>query len=87
MHEISLVAELVEVCRARAADLPPGDRTVSVRYASTMPLEGLEHAFAMLIEGTELAGARLDAHLVERRLDCPACDFDGALEHDDVMAD
>ncbi|HEX2755570.1 MAG TPA: hydrogenase/urease maturation nickel metallochaperone HypA [Candidatus Limnocylindrales bacterium] len=81
MHEVSLVAELVEICEQQAA----GRRVdvVRVRHATTIPPEALEQAFRMLTDGGSLAGARLEAEPFDIELSC-GCGFDGALGHDDL---
>lgn len=86
MHEVPLVAELVELCVERAEQAPGPVKTVQVRYATTIPEHTLRQAFAMLTEGTPLAGATLVAEPFTTVLDCPACDFDDALCPDDVVA-
>lgn len=85
MHEISLVAELVEVCLDRAASRTAPVKSVHVRYASTVPVDGLRQAFEALVRGTPLAGATLEAEVFERVLDCPSCGFHGSLGHDDIV--
>lgn len=85
MHEVSLVAELVDECvrRADAAGTPV--TAVRVRYATTVPEDGLRQAFEMLTRDTPLAGATLEAQPFDRVLDCPGCDFHGPLGHDDLL--
>jgi Zn finger protein HypA/HybF involved in hydrogenase expression len=82
MHEVSLVADLIDVCRAQAA----GRRvqTVRVRHATTIPADALEQAFRMLTAGGPLADATLDAERFDVVLRCP-CGFDGSVGHDDVV--
>ncbi len=82
VHEVSLVAQLVDACVERADSQPV--ELVRVRYASTIPEPVLRQAFTMLTESGNLAGARLEAEPFEIRLQC-ACGFDGALGHDDVI--
>jgi Zn finger protein HypA/HybF involved in hydrogenase expression len=82
MHEVSLVAQLVDVCAARAAGRPV--ELVRVRHASTIPESVLRQAFAMLTEDGRLAAARLEAESFDIRLRC-ACGFDGSLGHDDLV--
>lgn len=82
MHEVSLVAELVEECERRASGRPV--RLVRVRHASTIPAPAVEQAFRMLTSGGRLADARLEAEPFDIRLEC-ACGFRGALGHDDVV--
>ena len=87
MHEISLVAELVDHCvrlaERRGARHPV--TTVRIRYATTIPVDVLRQAFETLTLDTPLAGTALDAEPFDVRLDCPACAFTGALGHDDVV--
>lgn len=82
MHEVSLVAELVEAAEARCG----GARVslVRVRHATTFPADVLRQAFEMLTESGPLAGATLDLELFDVRLAC-ACGFSGALGHDDMV--
>lgn len=82
MHEVSLVAQLVDICTARAAGRPV--ELVRVRHASTIPDAVLRQAFAMLTEGGGLAAAELEAEAFDIRLRC-ACGFDGPLGHDDLV--
>ena len=82
MHEVALVADLVEAAVARVEG--PRAQRVVVRYASTIPVDVFEQAWAMLTAGGPLDGAELDATAFPVHLDC-ACGFRGALEHDDVI--
>ncbi|HEU0243809.1 MAG TPA: hydrogenase/urease maturation nickel metallochaperone HypA [Candidatus Limnocylindrales bacterium] len=82
MHEVALVADLVEVASARSGGAPVG--VVRVRYATTIPEDVLRQAFEMLAADGPLAGAALDAEPFDIRLDCP-CGFSGALGHDDMV--
>ena len=85
MHELSLVAELVDLCLRRAEQADHPVSLVRVRYATTIPADGLRQSFEMLTRDTPLAGVVLDAQAFDRVLDCPHCDFAGALGHDDVV--
>lgn len=82
MHEVSLVAQLVDVCLERAGGAAV--ELVRIRHASTIPEPVLQQAFAMLTEGGPLAEARLEAEPFDIRLQC-ACGFDGSLGHDDLI--
>jgi Zn finger protein HypA/HybF involved in hydrogenase expression len=82
MHEVSLVAALVEECERRAAGQPV--RLVRIRHASSIPDATLRQAFAMLVPGGTLAGARLEADPFDVELSC-SCGFNGALGHDDII--
>jgi Zn finger protein HypA/HybF involved in hydrogenase expression len=87
MHEVSLIAELVDLCVRRAEGLEPAGAVtaVRVRYATTIPSDVLFQAFEMLTRDTPLAGATLEAQPFDVPLDCGFCDFNGALGHDDVV--
>ena len=82
MHEVSLVADLIDVCQAQAAGRQV--QTVRVRHATTIPPDALEQAFRMLTAGGPLADATLDAERFDVVLRCP-CGFDGVLGHDDLV--
>jgi Zn finger protein HypA/HybF involved in hydrogenase expression len=82
MHEVALVAELVDVAVARSAGRPVA--LVRVRRATTIPDDVLRQSFEMLVVGTTLGDAVLEVTPFDVRLAC-ACGFDGALEHDDVI--
>jgi Zn finger protein HypA/HybF involved in hydrogenase expression len=82
MHEVALVADLVDAAAARAAGAPVD--AVRVRYATTIPEDVLRQAFEMLAVGGPLAGARLEAEAFDIRLEC-GCGFRGALGHDDMV--
>ena len=82
MHEVALVAQLVEVAVDRAGGRPAS--LVRIRYATTIPREVLLQAFEMLAAGGPLEHATLDAEPFDIRLRC-SCGFDGALGHDDMI--
>jgi Zn finger protein HypA/HybF involved in hydrogenase expression len=82
MHEVGLVAELVDAAAARAGGQPVA--VVRVRHATTIPEDVLRQAFEMLTEGGPLATAELVTEPFDVRLTCP-CGFDGPLSHDDVI--
>jgi Zn finger protein HypA/HybF involved in hydrogenase expression len=82
MHEVSLVAQLVDACATRAAGQLV--ELVRVRHASTIPESVLRQAFTMLAEGGILAGAKLETEPFDIRLRC-GCGFDGSLGHDDLI--
>ncbi len=82
MHEVALVADLVDAAVARLEG--PRAKRVVIRYASTIPADVFEQAWAMLTAGGPLDGAELEANEFPVRLACP-CGFSGALGHDDVI--
>lgn len=83
MHEVSLVADLVDECERRAAGTPVA--LVRVRHASSIPESVIQQAFALLTQGGLLASARLEVESFDVRLEC-ACGFAGALGHDEVLS-
>ncbi len=82
MHEVSLVAALVEAVEARSAGAPVS--LVRVRHATTFPEDVLRQAFEMLTATGPLEGAALVLEAFDIRLAC-ACGFAGSLEHDDMV--
>ena len=82
MHEVSLVAELIDACEVRAAGAPV--ELVRVRHASSISAESLEQAFRMLTAGGPLDATRLEAEAFDIELACD-CGFRGVLGHDDLL--
>jgi Zn finger protein HypA/HybF involved in hydrogenase expression len=82
VHEVALVADLVDAATARSGGVAVG--AVQVRYATTIPEDVLRQAFDMLAADGPLAGATLEAEPFDIRLEC-ACGFSGALGHDDMV--
>ena len=82
MHEVGLVAQLVDAAVDRSGGAPVA--LIRVRYATTIPEDVLRQAFEMLTVDGPLAAATLEAEPFDLRLACP-CGFDGALGHDDVI--
>jgi hydrogenase nickel incorporation protein HypA/HybF len=82
VHEVSLVAELVEAVERHADGRPV--RAVRVLHATTIPDDVLRQAWDMLVDGRPLAGAVLEAEPFDIRLRC-RCGYDGPLGHDDLV--
>jgi Zn finger protein HypA/HybF involved in hydrogenase expression len=83
MHELSLVAELVDECLGRA-----GSREIEVirvRHASTISEDTVRQAFDMLTTGSRLAGVRLETEEFGLSLHCAACDRIAVLDHDHAI--
>ena len=83
MHEISLVAELVEACERMAAGVPV--KSVRARHASAIPEDVVRQAFALLTTDSPLAGARLDLSSFDVEVQC-ACGFVAHPDHDGLDA-
>ena len=80
MHELSLVAELIDEVERRAAGRAVA--TVIVRHATTIDEGTLRQAFMMLAADRSFAAADLTCEPFEITLNCAACGFAGRLDHD-----
>ena len=83
MHEVSLVAELVDACERVAAGAPVQE--VRVRHASAISEDAVRQAFAMLTSGTPLQTARLELSSFDAVVHC-RCGFTGILDHEALDA-
>ncbi len=82
MHEVSLVAQLIDAAAARAGD---GRVTLlRVRHATTIPEDVLRQAFEMLVEDGPLREAKLVTEPFDIAIRC-GCGFDGPAAHDDLV--
>ena len=82
MHELSLVAELVEACERQAAGAPV--TVVRVRRAATIPEAAVRAAFQALTTDGPLAGAVLEIEPQPVPLRCP-CGATSLLGDADVI--
>jgi len=82
VHELSLVAELVEACRQRAGGAPVS--LVRVRCATTIPEAALRESFRLLAADGPLAAAVLEVEPLDVPLACP-CGSTAALADTDVV--
>lgn len=82
MHELSLLAELVQECRRRAGGAPVS--LVRVRCAATVPEAAVREAFRLLAADGPLSAARLEVEPLEMALRCP-CGFTGDLGETEVV--
>jgi|SRR5580658_1342657 hydrogenase nickel incorporation protein HypA/HybF len=87
MHELSIVASVVEtVTESLAAlpDAPKGARVLEVRLRigtlTNVVLESLEFCWGIATEGTALEGSKLVVKTVPVVMHCPRCDADVELE-------
>lgn len=83
MHELSLVAELIEEVEQRAAGRSIA--LVVVRHATSISEETVRDTFAMLTVDSPLCGATIACEPFDIILRCEACGFDGALDHDHLV--
>jgi Zn finger protein HypA/HybF involved in hydrogenase expression len=79
MHEVSLVAELVDACQQASPGSSP--RVVRVRHASSIPAETVRQAFELLTAGTALGQASLELDSFDVELRCP-CGYVTAVAHE-----
>jgi len=82
VHELSLVAELVDECRRRAGSAVVS--AVKVRWSSPEDDDEIQQAFTILTEATALDGATLEIERVAMHVDCP-CGYTGRATSDDVV--
>ena len=80
MHELSLVAELIDEVEQRAAGRSVA--LVVVRHATTISEETLRQAFVMLATSPSLEAAQLVCEPFEISLNCASCGFKGPVDHD-----
>jgi Zn finger protein HypA/HybF involved in hydrogenase expression len=80
VHEVSLVAELVDACLRRAGGAPV--RRVTIRHASTASEAVIRQAFSMLTADGTLANAELSTEAFPVSIDC-ACGFAGSVGADE----
>jgi Zn finger protein HypA/HybF involved in hydrogenase expression len=83
MHEVALVAELIDACQRVAAGRPVA--VVRVRHASSLTEAALTQAFEMLTSGSSMSKARLETESFDMELACGACGFHGILDHDHLI--
>lgn len=83
MHELSLVAELVDECVRRADG--QHIECVQIRHATTIDEEALRQMFAMLTAEGPLVGARVDTEAFAITLRCTACKRVSVLDHDHAI--
>jgi Zn finger protein HypA/HybF involved in hydrogenase expression len=82
MHEVSLVAALLDAVEREAAGRSV--QAVRVRHASSISEGSLRQAFAMVTAGGPFAASHLATSSFDVRLTC-LCGFAGPLGHDDLI--
>jgi Zn finger protein HypA/HybF involved in hydrogenase expression len=82
VHELSLVAELVQECQRRTGGGPVS--LVRVRCATTVPEAALREAFRLIAADGPLAAASLEVERLEIPLQCP-CGFTGSVGDSEVI--
>jgi Zn finger protein HypA/HybF involved in hydrogenase expression len=82
MHELSLMAALIDECRRRA-----GGRAIAnvrVRLGPTLSEEEAHQVFAMLTADTTLEGAVLEVEPLDTALSC-VCGYSGPVDDDHIV--
>jgi Zn finger protein HypA/HybF involved in hydrogenase expression len=80
VHEVSLVAELVDACLHEAAGAEV--RRIAIRHASTASEAAIRQAFSMLTADGPLARAQLTTEQFPVSIVC-SCGFEGRVGPDD----
>lgn len=73
MHELGIMATLLDDARAAAGNAPIRAMKVRVGPLSGVVVEALRFAFVALSPGTSAEGARLDVELSSPLFRCPRC--------------
>lgn len=79
MHELSITQSIVDLARERAAGRPVHNIRVRAGKLTAVVPESMLFCFDLIVEGTELASARLEIEQPEGRAHCSRCDADFAL--------
>jgi hydrogenase nickel incorporation protein HypA/HybF len=80
MHELSIADAVVTIARRHAAGRPVSCVHVKVGYLRQVVPDSLTFAFELIVEGTELAGAKLEIEEVPAAVRCRACEARTTLE-------
>jgi hydrogenase nickel incorporation protein HypA/HybF len=79
MHELSITQSIVDTARERAAGRPVHSIRVRAGRLTAVIPASMQFCFELIVEGTELAGARLEIEQPEGRAHCRVCDAEFAL--------
>lgn len=80
MHELAIAEDIVDAIGARTNGAAVRAVRLDVgRLSGVMP-DALRFSFEIAVEGTPMAGARLDIHEPPGRGHCATCERDFALE-------
>jgi hydrogenase nickel incorporation protein HypA/HybF len=79
MHELSITQSIVDAVRERAAGRPVHCIRVRAGRLTAVIPASIQFCFELIVEGTELAGARLEIEQPDGRAHCRACDTEFAL--------
>ena len=79
MHELSITQSIVDTARERAAGRPVHRIRVRAGRLTAVIPASMQFCFELIVEGTELAGARLEIEQPEGRAHCRVCDAEFAL--------
>ena len=79
MHELAIAEFIVDVALRHARDRPVAKVELKVGHLRQVVPSALEFAFALVAEGTEVAGAELQMEVVPAAGRCRACGCEGPL--------
>lgn len=80
MHELSLCRAIADVVTERAGDRPVATTTVRIGQLRQVVPSTLEFCWDLVIDGTPLAGCRLEIEHVPAIAHCRSCDRSWQLE-------
>ncbi|MBE0635686.1 hydrogenase maturation nickel metallochaperone HypA [Candidatus Bipolaricaulota bacterium] len=83
MHEYSVASEMIHALLPKAETIDGRIVAVILKKGEMRILsdQALANAFELLAQGTVLENARLVVELVSVRVSCPACGYEGAVDH------
>jgi hydrogenase nickel incorporation protein HypA/HybF len=79
MHELSITQSIVDTAREHAAGRPVRSIRVRAGRLTAVVPDSMLFCFELIVDGTELQGARLDIEQPAGRAHCSACDTEFAL--------
>ena len=79
MHELSITQSIVDTAREHAAGRPVRSIRVRAGRLTAVVPDSMLFCFELIVDGTELQGARLDIEQPAGRAHCRACDTEFAL--------
>jgi hydrogenase nickel incorporation protein HypA/HybF len=80
MHELAIAESVLRVAERHAAGRPVAVVELEVGHLRQVVPDALRFAWSLLIEGTALAGARLEIEEVPAKTRCGGCGTVGMLE-------
>jgi hydrogenase nickel incorporation protein HypA/HybF len=85
MHELALAEAIVEAVRRRASGREVRQVAVRIGYLRQVVPDSLQFSWEMLVQGTDMAGCRLDIDHVPAVVVCAECGATSTLEYPILM--